>query len=75
MIGYPNPAQAMMPDFPASYHNRAGGLSFADGHSEIRKWQDSRTIVPDRATTLPSSSMPNNKDVLWFWEHTTRLIK
>jgi hypothetical protein len=50
-------------------------LSFADGHSEIRKWQDSRTIVPDRATTLPSSSMPNNKDVLWFWEHTTRLIK
>ena len=75
MIGYPNPAQAMMPDFPASYHNRAGGLSFADGHSEIRKWQDSRTIVPDRSKTLPSSSMPNNKDVLWFWEHTTRLIK
>lgn len=30
-------------DDPASYHNRAGGLAFADGHSEIRKWQDART--------------------------------
>lgn len=24
-------------DLPASYHNRAGSFSFADGHSEIRK--------------------------------------
>jgi prepilin-type processing-associated H-X9-DG protein len=24
-------------DYPASYHNGAGGLSFADGHSEIKK--------------------------------------
>jgi type II secretory pathway pseudopilin PulG len=23
---------------PASYHNQAGGLSFADGHSEIKHW-------------------------------------
>ena len=23
---------------PASYHNKAGGLSFADGHAEIKKW-------------------------------------
>ena len=27
-------------DYPATYHNKAGGLSFADGHSEIRKWRD-----------------------------------
>ena len=25
-------------DTPATYHNNAGGLSFADGHAEIRKW-------------------------------------
>lgn len=25
-------------DLPASYHNGAGGFSFADGHSEIHKW-------------------------------------
>jgi prepilin-type N-terminal cleavage/methylation domain-containing protein/prepilin-type processing-associated H-X9-DG protein len=26
-------------DYPATYHNGAGGLSFADGHSEIKKWK------------------------------------
>jgi prepilin-type processing-associated H-X9-DG protein len=25
-------------DAPGSYHNRACGLAFADGHSEIHKW-------------------------------------
>ncbi len=74
MRGYPNAAQANMPDFPASYHNRAGGLTFADGHSEIRKWQDPRTVIPNSAKTLPSSAMPNSKDMIWFWDHTTRKI-
>jgi len=27
-----------LPDIPASYHGGAGGLSFADGHAEIHKW-------------------------------------
>jgi prepilin-type N-terminal cleavage/methylation domain-containing protein/prepilin-type processing-associated H-X9-DG protein len=27
-------------DCPASYHNSAGGLAFADGHAQIRKWTD-----------------------------------
>ena len=27
-------------DYPASYHNGAGGISFGDGHAEIRKWRD-----------------------------------
>jgi prepilin-type N-terminal cleavage/methylation domain-containing protein len=31
-------------DLPASYHNRCGSFSFADGHSEIHKWMDPRTI-------------------------------
>ncbi|PYL00500.1 MAG: prepilin-type cleavage/methylation domain-containing protein [Verrucomicrobia bacterium] len=31
-------------DTPASYHNRACGFSFVDGHAEIKKWQ-SRTSV------------------------------
>ncbi|HYT59820.1 MAG TPA: type II secretion system protein [Haliangiales bacterium] len=63
-------------DFPASYHNRAGGLSFADGHSEIKRWFDNRTmpalvrggLVPD---ILPS---PNNKDTIWLQERCTRKI-
>jgi prepilin-type N-terminal cleavage/methylation domain-containing protein/prepilin-type processing-associated H-X9-DG protein len=27
-------------DCPASYHNNAGGLSYADGHAQIKKWRD-----------------------------------
>ncbi|HEY3860313.1 MAG TPA: prepilin-type N-terminal cleavage/methylation domain-containing protein [Verrucomicrobiae bacterium] len=33
-------------ELPASYHNHACGVSFADGHAEIHKWMDSRTIAP-----------------------------
>lgn len=29
-------------DLPAAYHNGSGGISFADGHAEIRKWRDPR---------------------------------
>ncbi len=29
---------------PASYHNGAGGLAFADGHSEIKKWSDGKVL-------------------------------
>src|ERR1041385_4594609 len=39
-------ASARIIDFPASYHNNACGLAFADGHSEIRKWLDGRTVKP-----------------------------
>jgi prepilin-type N-terminal cleavage/methylation domain-containing protein/prepilin-type processing-associated H-X9-DG protein len=31
-------------DIPASYHNGACGFSFADGHSEIRKWKSASSI-------------------------------
>jgi hypothetical protein len=31
-------------DVPATYHNRAGGLSFADSHAQIRKWTDSKIL-------------------------------
>ena len=31
-------------NLPAIYHNGASGLSFADGHAEVRKWQDPDTL-------------------------------
>ncbi len=70
------PASYIVVDFPASYHNRAGGLSFADGHSEIRKWQDSRTtpfLKKGQALPLGQSS-PNNKDVEWLQERSSSKI-
>ncbi len=33
-------------DFPASYHDRACGFSFADGHSQIHRWLNASTVRP-----------------------------
>ncbi len=74
MNGYPDRNQTKFPDLPASYHNNAGGIAFADGHSEIHRWRDSRTMPPIvRADAPPAVDQSNNQDVLWMWEHTTRL--
>ncbi len=78
MTGY-NPRRSRVLrwwDFPASYHNGAGGITFADGHSEIKKWLDPRTrvpIVPGRSIALEVVS-PGNHDVMWLQERTTGLV-
>lgn len=67
--------EAYLIDYPASYHNRAGGLSFADGHGEIKKWLDPRTtppLVPGVPLKLNQPS-PNNRDVAWLQERTSSL--
>jgi len=74
MAGYPDkPASWRIVDFPASYHNNAGGFSFADGHSEIKKWHDPRITLriskTDMTLNVPS---PNNMDVYWLQDHCTR---
>jgi prepilin-type N-terminal cleavage/methylation domain-containing protein/prepilin-type processing-associated H-X9-DG protein len=73
MRGYPDPGQAKLPDFPASYHNNSGGLSFADGHSEIRRWRDLRTTPPVKHQEVQTVDQANNQDVIWLWQHTTSL--
>jgi prepilin-type N-terminal cleavage/methylation domain-containing protein/prepilin-type processing-associated H-X9-DG protein len=75
MDGYPDrPQQWRIVDYPASYHNDACGFAFVDGHSEIKKWQDARTMPRLRkgqSLSLDVAS-PNNKDVFWMMERTTR---
>ncbi|MCI0537058.1 MAG: type II secretion system GspH family protein [Verrucomicrobiales bacterium] len=64
--------QARIENFPASYHNGAGGLNFADGHSEIKKWRDGRTKPPLQKTAFVFSvATPRNPDVIWIQERTT----
>jgi prepilin-type N-terminal cleavage/methylation domain-containing protein/prepilin-type processing-associated H-X9-DG protein len=75
MAGYPDrPTAWKMVDFPASYHNRAGGFSFADGHSEIKKWRDPRTYpFLKKGQDLPlDRPQPNNQDIFWMQERSTR---
>jgi prepilin-type N-terminal cleavage/methylation domain-containing protein/prepilin-type processing-associated H-X9-DG protein len=40
-------------DLPASYHNGAAGLSFADGHAETHRWLFAATRQPVRAHNNP----------------------
>jgi prepilin-type N-terminal cleavage/methylation domain-containing protein/prepilin-type processing-associated H-X9-DG protein len=49
-------------DAPASYHSKAGSFSFADGHSEIHKWRDSRTW----GILNYGWASPNNLDIDWL---------
>ena len=63
-------------DFPSSYHNGAGGFSFADGHSEIKSWLDARTKAYHRRDyhlTLGPPS-PRNVDIVWLQERATEKI-
>jgi len=76
MDGFPDRlAQQNIVDYPSSYHNGAGGFSFADGHAEIHKWLDPRTRKNYRKdvhlAVLPRNPTPNNRDVSWLQERAT----
>jgi prepilin-type N-terminal cleavage/methylation domain-containing protein/prepilin-type processing-associated H-X9-DG protein len=62
-------------DYPASYHGSAAGFSFADGHSEIHKWLDSRTMpgLQDNGDLPLNVNLPQDKDVLWIAQHSAGL--
>jgi len=58
-------------DVPASYHNGAGGLSFADGHAEIKRWRDQGLL---HLAGVPSGGLPrdpNSTDLSWLQEKST----
>jgi prepilin-type N-terminal cleavage/methylation domain-containing protein/prepilin-type processing-associated H-X9-DG protein len=64
--------QAVIVDFPASYHAGACGFAFADGHSEIHKWKDARTKPPPTySSDLHNVASPNNPDVAWLQARTS----
>jgi prepilin-type N-terminal cleavage/methylation domain-containing protein/prepilin-type processing-associated H-X9-DG protein len=66
-------SDARIVDYPASYHNGAAGISFADGHAEIKKWLDPRTKVPVKYNNnlKLNEASPGNKDVLWLADRTS----
>jgi len=73
MDGYPN-SPAQLVDSPASYHGGAGGLSFADGHSELHKWKSQFVLQPPLVGQSRPYPTPDagNPDVAWMQERATR---
>jgi len=75
MAGYPDNGKLyQFWDLPGFYHHRACGFSFADGHSEMKRWQDNRTTPPLKQTTLVNDRFqsPFNPDINWLQFHATR---
>jgi prepilin-type N-terminal cleavage/methylation domain-containing protein/prepilin-type processing-associated H-X9-DG protein len=58
-------------DIPATYHNSAGGLSFADGHAEIKKWRDTKMINAKSTDVLRDI---NSTDLAWLEARSTALM-
>ncbi len=58
-------------DLPASYHNGACGVGFADGHSEVHKWRDKATMEPVTKQTRPRQGGSAPNDTLWFLQRST----
>jgi prepilin-type N-terminal cleavage/methylation domain-containing protein len=76
MRGWPDhPEQTGFYDLPGSYHHRAGGFSFVDGHAEIKRWMDDRTMPPLilGGEVIDQLASKNNPDISWLQAHTTRL--
>lgn len=73
MDGYPS-SPVQLVDSPASYHGGSGGLSFADGHSELRKWKSQFVLQsPLRGESRPYPTPDRgNPDVAWMQERATR---
>ena len=62
-------------DGPASYHGGAGGFSFADGHSEKKKWTSPRILqAPLKGVVRPYPTPLGgglDRDVVWMQERAT----
>ena len=58
-------------DYPTGLHGGAGGLSFADGHSEVHKWKDQRTYTPPislhgNGGSANTQQSPDNPDCFYL---------
>ena len=58
-------------DLPASYHNGACGFNFADGHSEIKKWLETSTVVKVKYSQYNGFPAPKSRDIAWMIQHSS----
>lgn len=77
--GFFNPNSTSWVDQPASYHDGASGFAFADGHSEIHRWEGSlSTPAAGRVDTAYNGVTAmgvraNDPDIHWMSYHAGRV--
>jgi prepilin-type N-terminal cleavage/methylation domain-containing protein len=64
-----DPAGSAWTDIPATYHNNAGGMSFSDGHSEIKRWHD--PAIMGRKADIGAASRDGKVDLKWLQARST----
>ncbi len=66
----PNPT---IIDIPASYHGGSAGFSFADGHSELHKWQSAALKKPIQSSPINNINVGSDTaglaDSAWLSQH------
>lgn len=58
-------------DMPANYHNGACGLSFVDGHAEIKKWKTTVLQEKPNFTYQPPAVRAGDHDWGWLLDRTS----
>jgi prepilin-type N-terminal cleavage/methylation domain-containing protein/prepilin-type processing-associated H-X9-DG protein len=74
---FPPATENNIVDVPATYHNGACGFSFADGHSEIKKWVGPAMNGPQatKVAFISEGNVPcqrGDPDWEWYRYHTPR---
>jgi prepilin-type N-terminal cleavage/methylation domain-containing protein/prepilin-type processing-associated H-X9-DG protein len=73
-IMYINPAETngtgVFTELPGSLHNKACGVSFADGHAEMHKWQAAETVHPVTYKVVDQVSVTLSPDLAWLAQRT-----
>jgi hypothetical protein len=73
-VGMDWPTTSVWADVPSILHDAGCSFAFADGHYELHKWSDRRTLAmnPTYSTTFSYVfSQPNNLDIKWVQDRTT----
>jgi prepilin-type N-terminal cleavage/methylation domain-containing protein/prepilin-type processing-associated H-X9-DG protein len=66
-------SQYTIVDYPASYHDGAGVVTFADGHVEKHRWVEATTRPPlvSGEHLSPRFTSTDDRDMKWLTERTT----
>ena len=77
MLTYPATTEDIC-DYPAQYHSGGASFSFADGHSQLKKWTTPQLLQPPqwyKTLDYPTPLSAFNRDVFWLMDHATRLVE
>jgi len=62
----------MWSHLPSSRHSRSGVMSYTDGHAEIHRWRDARTVVPVKGVLQGGIIATGSPDWRYVWERETK---